>query len=605
MSVEQLHEYVKGEFQSVTRLPQLPAGAADAWIRDANGVKLAAYGIAVYANATGGTALILGTDYTLTFKDEAKSLAEGQDIYAGYRVLNETYQSVPLYFSMKVVGGYTDRRYRPEFIILTANGTVPVGRDVSRHVDTSSGNITVTLTDGERGNDQVTIISFGGNTTTIAGTGLTNKTIKDQGGSFVWSGSAWIEAAGAGGTGVPGDPALIKDWVEKFGPNQDPPSTPATKVTNTWGAGKYLLSEENGRRSTVIIVTETGSDILRNIIDVNPSGVGDQYKFEYDYSTNEFYGNGIGALADFNIGYIYRWEDVAGQDAQLNPPIDGWEEVYTYTETGTDTSVPNTWGYGTFEVIARYGASSIQTTFRISIDESATVNAEQRFTAGGAATEEVVLIWTQSTNTFSLSVAGSWAPAYFVRIRKFNGLVNVLHTYGEQVIEVDTTAGDIDGSTLLPSPAATGTYRLVCNIGTANRITNLPGSISLGAGKSIRFTYGGSEWKSEDVIIDEYTGVYDTTGTYRVRKWAGGGMEIEGQTPPQTNSITGNRTETFPEAFISKPTVTVSHGDGVARAATGEANSVIYSITVANFVVASGFGASIPFQFTAKGRWKT
>ncbi|RLA02322.1 MAG: hypothetical protein DRQ47_06925, partial [Gammaproteobacteria bacterium] len=136
-----------------------------------------------------------------------------------------------------------------------------------------------------------------------------------------------------------------------------------------------------------------------------------------------------------------------------------------------------------------------------------------------------------------------------------------------------------------------------------------PDGIRLGKQKNItfkwiQFAFGGS-WTYPDVLVQTYYGDYDTTGLYNVEKWSGGRMRQSGQTPTMTASTTGNRTETFTEAFDTRvPFIRITAGPGIARDAAAEANSVIYSASVSNFVIASGRAATTPFMWDADGWWR-
>jgi len=107
MSFSALYEYMRGEFQDVTRVPLAAAGVDPAWIIDPNGVKIAGHQIELWDADAGGTQLLEGVDYSLVFLDSGKTAAEGVDIWAGYQVINVAYQGIPLYLNMRVIGGYT------------------------------------------------------------------------------------------------------------------------------------------------------------------------------------------------------------------------------------------------------------------------------------------------------------------------------------------------------------------------------------------------------------------------------------------------------------------------------------------------------------------
>lgn len=219
MSTRDLHEYTPGQFQTVTRLYQEPAGDDPKVILDGNRVKLAAYDIELWSDVGGWVQLIIGTDYTLQFRDEEVSTTEGVDIYGGYLILNAAYQTDPLYLTGKIVGGYTFRPYRPQAITLTVGGTIPMSviSDMAVIADTTAASMTLTLPDlsGDplADNCQITIIPKGPNIVTVTAPTLPgNVVLKDQAGQFIWGGG-WLPVGSAGGGGGGGGGMAIGEVV--------------------------------------------------------------------------------------------------------------------------------------------------------------------------------------------------------------------------------------------------------------------------------------------------------------------------------------------------------------------------------------------------------
>ena len=99
--------------------------------------------------------------------------------------------------------------------------------------------------------------------------------------------------------------------------------------------------------------------------------------------------------------------------------------------------------------------------------------------------------------------------------------------------------------------------------------------------------------------IAEYS--FNSNGSYI--KYTNGLQICYGVTPAMASSTTGNRTENFPSSFIEVPVVLLTSGQGVTRSSSSEANTVVFSITMTTFVIASGNGAITPYQWISFGRW--
>jgi hypothetical protein len=145
------------------------------------------------------------------------------------------------------------------------------------------------------------------------------------------------------------------------------------------------------------------------------------------------------------------------------------------------------------------------------------------------------------------TVSGS-GVSYIAEIYKFTGMVQVIHQNLENIIEVDTTAGDVEAN--LPANPSVGQSITYVNIGTGgNHVTGLPDGITLGDGKQIRLTRGASAWRYEDVTIDEYSGTW-ANGDYRVTKRSSGSMTMH---VIKTTTTTAGVTFVYPETFVDLP----------------------------------------------------
>ena len=148
MSFLDKYEFIQGEYFDVFREHLAAADDTDQWFIDTNRVKVSGYNIEVWDAATGGTQLIFGADYSLVFKDTIKSSLLGQDIFAGFKIENPTYEGIPLYLDIRQIGGYTKYTgYVPE---LDFNA-----------LDTTAGDIAVTMPSSPQTGDSYQIWNSG------------------------------------------------------------------------------------------------------------------------------------------------------------------------------------------------------------------------------------------------------------------------------------------------------------------------------------------------------------------------------------------------------------------------------------------------------------
>jgi len=209
MSTRDPHEYVPGEYTQFTRFEEEPAGALPVRLQDGNGVNLLGYDIQIWDSASGGVQLVENADYTLEFLDESVSTSEGFNVYGGYTIINAVYQDVPLFLTVKIVGGYTYRPYRPLVTKRLTSDTVlgPIGTEDAAVLCTpgSGAELLLTLPAGDKLNEMLTVISDGEGKTRI--TGYLDREILLSGAaqSLIWTGTKWVPvgvAGGAAGGGV-------------------------------------------------------------------------------------------------------------------------------------------------------------------------------------------------------------------------------------------------------------------------------------------------------------------------------------------------------------------------------------------------------------------
>lgn len=203
MSTRDPHEYIPGEFTQFTRFQRPPSGPEAIRLQDMNGVNLLGYDIQLWDSDTGGVQLVENADYTLMYIDESVTISEGFNVYGGYQIINAAYQDVDLYITVKIVGGYTYRPYRPLVTAQITTDTVlgPIGTEDAAVLCTpaSGAELLLTLPAGEKVNEMLTVISDGLGKTRI--TAYLDREILLSGAaqSLIWTGSKWVPVGVAGG----------------------------------------------------------------------------------------------------------------------------------------------------------------------------------------------------------------------------------------------------------------------------------------------------------------------------------------------------------------------------------------------------------------------
>jgi hypothetical protein len=165
---------------------------------------------------------------------------------------------------------------------------------------------------------------------------------------------------------------------------------------------------------------------------------------------------------------------------------------------------------------------------------------------------------------------------------------------------VDTDSGDVTATT--PTSPVNGQIWTVVNSGSSgNHVTGLPGTISLGDGKTIDFRYDSTNttWRYQDVIIDEYEDTDTTNMTANYTKWAGGRMTIR----LYQDNATSNQTYNFLETFNATPVSTTAPeytGDG----RTAQIDRLTTTLIETECRNDSGSTSTIPRFSIIEGRWK-
>ena len=230
---------------------------------------------------------------------------------------------------------------------------------------------------------------------------------------------------------VPGDPALIKDFVAVYD-NPDPQTNIVTSVPNTWADGifyfgvSFIYGGTEVRANGTMAVASDGLD-RSAIITVDQIGNASRLLVIQDGATNTFQVTAQGAdFTSLSFVGIARFEDTAS-DQQLNPPVDGWELKYKdYTNT---SDVINSWGDGTYKFIIRRNPQEDNWYSVFLYLNSEEMNAGDLMYSSSCLTTSYLRIGYNYTNNSFQCVENSADDFQIAEIWKFNSLVNVLHSY--------------------------------------------------------------------------------------------------------------------------------------------------------------------------------
>ncbi|RLD58466.1 MAG: hypothetical protein DRJ01_12540, partial [Bacteroidetes bacterium] len=191
MSIKDVYEYKLGEYQDLSKIEQDIAGTANVPFVY-RGISISGYNINLFDDALGTTQLVLDTDYSLLFRDNTISDNESENVFAGYTVINVAYQSVKLYLDIRCIGGYTKFTGGTYEEISTPQTITPPSFGHTVYVDTSGGDIALTINDATLNNDTITIVSKGANDTTLTMAGIAGGIIPGgEARTFLWVGASW------------------------------------------------------------------------------------------------------------------------------------------------------------------------------------------------------------------------------------------------------------------------------------------------------------------------------------------------------------------------------------------------------------------------------
>lgn len=308
---------------------------------------------------------------------------------------------------------------------------------------------------------------------------------------------------------IPADPSLIKDWVNKY----DEPSGTDTTVMNAWGTGLYRISYWNStlsyEASTFIRVRDISVVTWSDSSSGNASS-NTHNKVRYD-------GAGVFDFQGADIKYfrsIDRWEDVAGADAQMSVPVDGWEKL----SITAGASVVNSWGEGTYSAVLSSGVQRFTSNLVLSDITSqclGTVCIDSQ-----TPTTKMGIDYTPGTNSFNSRYTGY----DIVELRKFNSLVNVLHSYHpdpRQVAQkdwVEVYNSPINSASNTTFKVTDGKY--IVSSGPANDTITYETSISIDNTKTLCRCVHDASFNLE---YTPSTGVWNTNisnvGIHFISKW--------------------------------------------------------------------------------------
>ena len=242
---------------------------------------------------------------------------------------------------------------------------------------------------------------------------------------------------------VPSDPSLIKDWVEVY----ENLTNTDQQITLPVADGRYEVLVHDDATKAIIYTCEV---VIDNGLTTCKTPWAEADNLSYTVST------GVWDTHDaaWAIRRIRRWEDVAGADAQMNPPVDGWEQkFYDYTNTA---NVTNSWGDGTYKFVIRRSDNAVTVSCFAHLNTVDGVGNLETTQGGGPDQAKVRM----SGSTFQTnSVSGTY---YIAEIHKFNSLVNVLHSYHPDPRQV----AQKDWVTVYDEPANTGNVLNIWGTGT-------------------------------------------------------------------------------------------------------------------------------------------
>ena len=251
-------------------------------------------------------------DYSLALKDEEKSPLEGVEIWGGYTVLTPAYQNNQVLLTAKIIGGYTYRPYRPMYNRYNTDTIVSEFNDEDQSIfsDTTTGAVSITLPLPTRDNQQCTVISTGGDETTIIYNGTQEYQVKDLGVFFIANGGLWYTLGGAAQITIGGKYYNWKQVYDRIG-------APGATIPNATSYGEgifyvgvsFTYQGETKRTNGTFAFYDDGIDRYV-IMATDVVGASSTLSLAYDATTNTL--STIATGSDFtalNLFGLYHWEE--------------------------------------------------------------------------------------------------------------------------------------------------------------------------------------------------------------------------------------------------------------------------------------------------------
>jgi len=312
MSYKDVYAYVEGEYQTVTRIAQVPvSNALPAFFTDLNLVAWAGFDNELWSAETGGIKLVEGLDYELQYIDVSAIGPVGEAVYAGYSILTPAYYDVPLYQTANIVGAYTTRPYRPSTSIITSDSTVnPISMDDSVIADASGGSFTLAIDDGFQLNQRYSVICKGSGTVTISGAGIAGEPYSGTAVSYIWDGTEWIPLQSPSQI----DGGYYWNWVEVY--RNTLAINPSVQIIPEWGDGIFYAAVNFDYQGTLfktsgtIPIFDDGIDRY-SILAIDVVGGSSTLNLQYDGTTKILTVVETGAdFTNIDLTYLYKWEQI-------------------------------------------------------------------------------------------------------------------------------------------------------------------------------------------------------------------------------------------------------------------------------------------------------
>jgi len=189
LSTTNIYDYVTGETYTVTKLKQEASGTGIVYLKDEyTNIPLAFTSLKLYDDASGTTELVLNTDFTIEQIDSYYTTEEGTDVYRGYKIINATYQSVPVYADADIVGGYNNRLNNYKYITLSSDVTTTIDKEWKNTIivaDTGCTTVTINKTSSVDLSNKIQVFNESGSAITVTD-GVASYNLNNGINDFYW-----------------------------------------------------------------------------------------------------------------------------------------------------------------------------------------------------------------------------------------------------------------------------------------------------------------------------------------------------------------------------------------------------------------------------------